>query len=288
MSEKHKRWHEEHSFPRWALVNQNESAADQANNLVVVFAPGLWPFRCDLDRISWTLAQGLADALSTLSGLLGYATPRALVPTDSATSSSKIRVFRSLPPDALVADEARQLGAAWAVTGRILVDQKGLEFWLNLLDGPSGALLWTRCVSTGRSRALWAFLSLVQDLVGALGIEDPSCLSVRSISPTGSWQSLVSFAETVDLWENQQQSLNVQLDALRKARRAVALDPGFEEASQLFEEVGEQILKKDLNSEELHAIIEVLAGQQSPEPTKKLRKIAQQRLVALANQERQT
>lgn len=269
-------------------MNQDNSAVDQANDLVVVFAPGLWPFRCDLDRISWTLAQGVADALSTLPGLLGYATPRALVSTDSAANPDQLRVFRSLPPDALVIDEARQLGAAWVVTGRILLDRKGLEFWLNLLDGTNGALLWTRSVSTGRSKALWAFLSLVQDLGCALGIEDTSCLSVRSFSPTGSWQSLVTFAETVDLLANQQHGLEAQFKILRKALRAVALDPRFEQASHLFEEVGKQILKKDLSSEDLRAFLEVLAGHNSPRPTKKLRKIAQQRLVALANQERQT
>ncbi len=82
-----------------------ENTSSTEDRLVVVFAPGLWPLRLDLDALSWLLSGRIARGLSGLDGIVAYATPRARV--DPPSANRPIRVYRSLPPQHIVRADRR-------------------------------------------------------------------------------------------------------------------------------------------------------------------------------------
>jgi TolB-like protein len=257
--------------------------AEEADRLLVLFAPGLWPFRSQLDGVVWELTQGMAAALSEVEGLVAYATPRVLVAGEPA-----VQLMRALPPDELVRDECRLLGASWAVTGRVLEDARGLEVWLNLLDGASGALLWTLRQTPSRERLVWQLTGAAHRLVMQLGLEVSEGLEARLVAPTTSFGALVSWVRAKGARARWSGERELGFDIVRDAARAAALDHGFGEAIELLEEVGDALLAALDDPLDIQRLRESVVGDVSFEPARRLRQAAHERLLALAKRSWQT
>ncbi len=219
--------------------------AQADDRLVVVFAPGLWPFRSPLDAPAWYLAEGVARALSEVPGLLAYATPRALVEPSAEPArpgAPALRVLRSLPPIPLLRAEAAALGAPLALTGRVLSDRQGYELWLNLVDGPSGDLVWTGHATAEATDVLWRLTWLLRKLVSAQQLA-PETLTVHTIAGTGSWPAFVAWSRARERLERWEGAASEVAEILEAAARAHALDPAFAAAEALLANHGPALVE---------------------------------------------
>ncbi len=241
---------------------------DQA--LIVVFPMSLWPLRSPLDGPSWFLAQGIAAAISGMAGMLGYATPRGRLDLDDDT----IRVRRELPTVELVVAECQALGAVGALTGRLLVDEHGLEIWMNAHSGQTGDLLWTDRVVARSDNALWQITGLVRRFLFKEGAFDLSPITVQTIAGTGSWPAFVAMSRA--------RLANDRFEIVRDAARALSLDPLLVSAQELLEREGSALIESASHPDECAAVRDALAPLGDLGPVVAIRKLAHERALALA------
>lgn len=236
------------------------------------------------------IGQGIATSFVQVPGLLGYVSPRGLVDPGALDpgSSRPVKVLRSLPELQTVREEGRSLQATWAITGRLLVDAKGVEIWLNLLDARSGDLLWTRSVQVTRERVLWRVMGLVRGVVVAMGPYVPDLITLPTVFPTGSWEALVSYARALDLVGASGGGGEQGLDAFRAVSRAVALDPRFDAAVRLFQDLGRRLLAEFTNEEECNRLRSAIAGMSEIGAIREMLQLAHNRILALAKGVRET
>lgn len=252
--------------------------------MIVVFTPGLWPFRSPLDATSWYLAEGTARALSAVPELLAYATPRALVdPTaePARPGGPPIRALRSLPPIDLVRSEAAALGAEVVLTGRILTDHKGSQIWLNALSGASGDLTWTGHANTDSGDLLWRWVGLLRRWLTAEG-SSPQSVTVQTVAGTGSWAGFVAYARArhaVERWRGDGREAVLVLDA---ASRALGLDPSFRAADDLLSRWGEPLVAAIEDLEVCGAARDALADKAELPVLIRLRRLVHERYLALS------
>ena len=257
--------------------------SDAPSRLLVLFAPGLWPYRSELDGVCWLLTVGAARALSQLDGLAVYASPSARV-----DSGGPPRLYRSLPPDDVVLAESRQLGADWVVTGRLLADTTDLELWLNALDGRTGHLLTTARRNATRDRFIWFFTATVSRIVKALGIRFPESLEAHRLAPTTSFGALLAYTRASERDRHGDGGLEATLDVVRLASRAAALDHGFEEAVDLMISVAEPLIARLDDPLHVRRLQESIVGDHAFEPARRLRQAAHKRLLTLAKRQGET
>lgn len=263
---------------------------EPADRLVVVFAPGLWPFRSPLDAPAWYLAEGLARALSEVPGLLAYATPRSLVEPSAEPArpgAPELRVLRALPPIPVVRSEAAALGAGLALTGRVLSDRHGYELWLNLLDGPSGDLVWTGHATAEATDVLWRLTGLARKLVTAQQLP-PDALTVHSIAGTGSWPAFLAWSRARERLERWDGAVAGVVEILAAAARAHALDPAFAAAEALLSAHGPALVDALEDLDGCDAARDALEVAAERPAAVALRRAVHERYLALAERGGQT
>lgn len=250
---------------------------ESESQLVIVFAPALWPYRLGLDRACWWLAEGMAAMLSTAQGLVGYATPMSLAGAGSTA------VYRSLPSGQRVRREADALGATWAITGRLLMDAHRIELWLNLLDGNTAVLLRTVRLQPSPQRMLWALADALSRLTTEMGLDETPDFSGRDLVGTGSWQAFLAYSRASEWTERAESDAALRLRAVSAASRAVALDPKYAEAEKLLRRTVSIVLKASRNIDECDVLKAALGEHSRNETIRELRREAHVRSLALAN-----
>lgn len=262
-----------------------------APKFVLVFAPGLWPYRAPLDYVSWQLAANLATLLGTLPGVTAFATPKSLLEPAAANDPRvPIRVYRSLPPIEVVREEGEVLGADWAITGRLLIDSRGLEVWLNCLDAREGHLLWIGKQATEPSKVLFSFVSLIRKMVQKLAVDGADTITVESLCGTGSWPAFIALSNAqklVQQW-HLDEAVSIGLELLKNASRALALDSRLEDAKAILEQVGPLVVERIEKRPGIDLARDSLAGSEQNPTLMELRQLLHNRWLALAETSEQT
>lgn len=263
----------------------------QEDQLILVYCPGLWPYRSPLDRASWWLGQGLAEGLSSLPGLVGYASLSALVDPLAVERPEEVplRVFRTLPPIELVRREALELEATWAITGRLLTDREGMELWLNCLDGPTGDLLWTGRVQPRPSRLLWTAAGLVRRMLKDLQVGSFDEISVNSLFPTSNWQAFTLLArldEQMEIWHDD--DVRAGIEIVKTASHALALDHGLAQAETTLRTVVPKVVAASTTTDDLDRIKDALIGDTDSQLLREMRQLVHKNWLTLAQTENQT
>ncbi len=145
--------------------NRGKTGKDGA--LVVVFPSSLWPYRSRLDRLSWGLSEGFAQAIGRVEGLMGWISPRGLENPQALVNPQEIpfRVLREEPNSRMIVHETGALDADYALTSRLLCEGKDVELWFNVWEGETGNLLGTHRVQGQKKDVLWRLVSGFRDVL---------------------------------------------------------------------------------------------------------------------------
>ena len=270
--------------------NSHDKVTEE-DQLVLVYSPGLWPYRSPLDRASWLLGRGLSEALTGLPGLVGYLSPNALVDPAAIDYPGEVpfRVYRTLPPIGVVRREAAELGARWAITGRLLTDREGMELWLNCLDGPSGDLLWTGRVQPKPTRLLWTTAGLLRRMLKDLQVPSYETITVNSLFPTSDWQTFILLARLdgqIETWS--EEDIEKGIEIVATASRALALDPKVVQAGEVLRIVVEKIVANATNKPELERTRDAMVGDSASASLREMRQLVHKRWLTLAQATNQT
>jgi hypothetical protein len=219
----------------------------------------------------------MAAALSTTQGLVGYATPM------SFSGAGGMAVYRSLPSAQRVRREAENLGADWAITGRLLVDADRTELWLNLLDGKTAVLLRTIRLQPSPQRMLWELADVLSGLTTDMGLTEAPEFSGRDLVGTGSWHAFLAHSRASEWTERAASDSALRLRAVSAASRAVALDPKYAEAEKLLRHTVGTVLKASKNIDACDALKAALGPDSRNETILELRRAVHEHSLALAN-----
>ena len=270
--------------------NRHTERTDE-DQLILVYSPGLWPYRSPLDRVSWSIGQCFAEGLSGLPGFVGYASPGALVDPAALERPGEIplRVFRALPPIDVIQREAVELDARWAITGRLLTDREGMELWLNCLDGPTGDLLWTGRIQPRPSRLLWTTAGLLRRMLKDLGVDAFEAITVKTLFPTNNWQAFMLLArleEQLEVWDEEDVDSGVEI--VKTASHTLALDHDLVQAGNALRGVLPRLVEVSKTKADLERAKEALIGDSDAPLLREMRQLVHKCWLTLAQTENRT